>query len=213
MKRILLAATATLSLVSSASFAQQASDAAATPEVKQFQGLEDQWSTALMKRDQYTLENLMAPTYLEISASGDITTRNQQIADLYAKTGPQPVSLEHKVVNIRTVEDVTIVDGTYIHKWKVGNSIHEERGIFTHVYQRAHGGWVCIHAQQTEVVEKADDKTKPKAEKKSNAELPFHVPFFHKGAESTQDSNVSSNTTATPASSTTTTTNTAAPQP
>ncbi|MFT4112937.1 nuclear transport factor 2 family protein [Silvibacterium sp.] len=194
MKRILIAATATLSLVSGMAFAQQANETAA-PEAKQFQGLEDQWSAALMKRDQYTLENLMSPAFLDIAASGDITTRNQQIADLYTKTGPQPVSMEQKVVNVRMVEDVAIVDGTYIHKWKTGSTIHEERGIFTHVYQRSHGGWTCVHSQRTEVVEQSDAKQpKPKVEKKSNAEEPFHIPFFYKGKTSTQDTTSSGST-------------------
>lgn len=202
-----------MSLVSGVALAQQAGDAAVTPEAKQFQGLEDQWSTALMKSDQYTLENLMAPTFLDIAANGEVTTRNQQIADLYAKTGPQPVSMEQKVVNLRMVEDVAIVDGTYIHKWKQSNSIHEERGIFTHVYQRTHGGWVCIHSQRTEVVEQSDAKaSKQKAVKKSNAEEPFHIPLFYKGKQPAQDSGSTSSSTATPNNTATPNTN-AAPQP
>jgi hypothetical protein len=155
------------------------------PEIAQFQKLEDQWSNALVKQDQYTLENLMSPVYVDISSGGDITTRNQQIALLYEKSGPQPVSMEQRVVNVRTIEDVTVVDGTYIQKWKVNGVVHEERGIFTHVYQHARQNWVCVHSQRTAVVERGDEKTTRQA-KKSNADLPFHIPLLFKGKDSSQ---------------------------
>jgi Domain of unknown function (DUF4440) len=187
MKQTLISLAACAALLTGTAPAQQpaSSPSGESPEITQFQKLEDQWSDALVKRDQYGLENLMSPVYIDISSGGDITTRNQQIALLYEKSGPQPVSMEQRVVNVRTIEDVTVVDGTYIQKWKVNGVVHEERGIFTHVYQHARGTWVCVNSQRTPVVEKGDEKTSKQA-KKSNADLPFHIPLLFKGKDSTQ---------------------------
>jgi hypothetical protein len=197
MKQILLSLAAGAVLLTSAAHAQQeavATSPAQSPEVQQFQKLEDQWSLALAKNDQFTLELLMSPLFVGISSTGDVSTRNQEIAALYEKSGPQPVSMEQRVVNVRTVEDVAIVDGTYIQKAKLNGVLHEERGIFTHVYQHNRGNWVCVHAQRTAVVEKGPDKkTKAQAqttaaqpEKKSGAQLPFHIPLLYKGKDSSQ---------------------------
>lgn len=185
MKQILISLAACTVLLAGTAIAQQQATPPESPEIAQFQKLEDQWSDALMKRDQYTLENLMSPQYVDISSVGDITTRNQQVALLYEKSGPQPVSMEQRVVNVRSIEDVAVVDGTYIQKWKVNGLIHEERGIFTHVYQHARGNWICVNSQRTAVVEQGDAKVS-KAGKKSNAELPFHVPLLFKGKYSSQ---------------------------
>ena len=54
-------------------------------EVKEFQGYEDQWSNAVIKNDQYTLEFLLSPVFVNISSKGEVTTRNQQIAMLFDK--------------------------------------------------------------------------------------------------------------------------------
>jgi len=155
------------------------------PEIAQFQRLEDQWSDAVEKRDQYGLELLMSPILVDISSTGEVTTRNQQIAQLFEKGAPQPVSMEQRVINVRTIEDMALVDGTYIIKWKINGQVREERGIFTHVYQHARGNWICVHAQRTAVVEKSDEKQKP-PRKKSTAELPFHIPLIYKGDQSSE---------------------------
>src|ERR1039458_9179185 len=52
------------------------------PAVKEFQTLEDQWSNAVVKNDQYTMEFLLSPMYVDISSTGDVMTRNQLIAGL-----------------------------------------------------------------------------------------------------------------------------------
>ena len=184
MKSIFVSLAASAVLLGSLAAAQQSAPQQ-PPEIVQFQKLEDQWSDAEAKRDQYQLELLMSPVLVNISATGEVTTRNQQIAQLYEKSGPQLVSMEQRVVNVRTFEDTAVVDGTYIIKWKINGQIEEERGIFTHVFQHARGNWVCVHAQRTAVVEKVDQKQKTTA-KKSNAELPFHIPLIHEGAQSKQ---------------------------
>ncbi|HTV14783.1 MAG TPA: nuclear transport factor 2 family protein [Acidobacteriaceae bacterium] len=167
--------------------AQQAESIAAgqqPPEVKEFQGYEDQWSVAVVKADQYSLENLLSPLYVDIAANGDVTTRNQQIAELFAKDGTEPVSMEQKVVSVRTFGDTAIVSGTYIVRFRTNGNLREERGIFTHVYNRARNHWACVNAQRTAVVDLTPGKQQ-KAQK-SDAPLPFHIPLFHQGAQSTQ---------------------------
>lgn len=188
MKQIFFSLAVCAALLPGVAAAQQAATAqpGQSPEIVQFQKLEDQWSDAIVKHDQYALENLMSPSYIDISSTGEISTRNQQIAMLYERAMPQSLSMEQRVVNVRTLEDVAVVDGTYILKGKLNGVTREERGIFTHVYQRARGTWVCVHSQRTVVVEQSDQKTPKTATKKSNADLPFHIPLLHKGADSTQ---------------------------
>lgn len=154
------------------------------PEVKEFQGYEDQWSIAEVRRDQYQLEYLLSPLYVDISSTGDVRTRNQQIADILDKDGNPLLSMEQRVVSVRTFGDTAVVSGTYIIKWKVSGSPKEERGIFTHVYNRSRNHWACVNAQRTAVVDLTPGKQK--TQQKSDATLPFHIPLFHKGADSTQ---------------------------
>jgi hypothetical protein len=155
------------------------------PQIAEFQKIEDQWSTALVKQDQFTLETILSPTYINISSTGEITTRNQLVATMFEKGMPQAVTMEQRVVNVRIIEDVALVDGTYIQRTKLNGVQHEERGIFTHVYQHVREVWVCVQSQRTAVVEQGDEKKKS-AKKKSDAELPFHIPFTHQNSDSTQ---------------------------
>ncbi len=154
------------------------------PEVAQFQGFEDQWSTAVVHADQYTMENLLSPVYVGISATGDVTTRNQQIADLFDKSAA-PVSMEQRVVSVREFGDMALVSGTYILKWRTDGRVREERGIFTHVYAHERDRWDCVNAQRTPVVEMTPGQGKKK-QAKSDADEPFHIPLFYKGKQSTQ---------------------------
>jgi len=158
-------------------------NASQTVEIKEMQKLEDQWADAVVKRDQYGLELLLSPLYVGISASGEVSTRNQQIALLFQKTS-DPLTMEQRVISARLLGDVAVVNGTYITRHKNGSEMIEERGIFTHVYQKVRSNWLCINSQRTLVAE--DNGAKQKTAKKSNADLPFHVPFLFKGADSTK---------------------------
>jgi len=185
MKSIFISLAASAVLAGSLVAAQQTPTTQA-PEITTFQKLEDQWSDAVAKHDQYSLELLMSPILVDISSNGEVTTRNQQIAQLYEKGGPQPISMEQRVVNVRTIEDMALVDGTYIIKWKINGQVREERGIFTHVYQHVRENWVCVHAQRTAVVEKGGETKTKSASKKTDAALPFHIPLIYQGKQSTQ---------------------------
>lgn len=167
--------------------------------VQEFQKVEDQWSIALVNKDQFGLENLLAPTYIEIAASGAVATRNQSIADTLAGLPVPLLSAEQKVVNVRVMSDVAIVEGTYMFRRKMGSQTRDDRGIFTHVYQRSHNAWSCVNGQRTMVVDlvtggkgktpafaspaagPAQAPAETAGGKKSGAALPFHIPLLYKG--------------------------------
>jgi hypothetical protein len=146
---------------------------AESPEMREFQKIEDSWSTALNIRDQYGLELVLSPLFVDVSASGDITTRNQQLAQLI--TGEdKTVHIEQHVITVRMLGDIAVANGTYLLHHKVKSAELDEKGVFTHVYERMRGGWVCINSQRTSLRE--DAPAKPK--RQSGAELPFHIPLF-----------------------------------
>jgi hypothetical protein len=170
------------------SAAQQATKAnAAPPEFKEMQQVEDRWADAVTKRDQYGLELVLAPQFIGISATGDVTTRNQQISNLFVKNSGLE-SLSQKVVSVRFVGDVAIVNGTYSMSWKTDKGPVLEKGIFSHVFEHVRTNWLCLNSQRTVVAEttkQAAAQGKPKA-KRSDAELPMHIPLVYKGPDSTQ---------------------------
>jgi ketosteroid isomerase-like protein len=146
---------------------------AASPEIREFQKIEDAWSDAINMRDQYGLELVLSPLFVDVSATGDITTRNQQVVMLI--TGEdKSIHLDQRVITVRMLGDIAVANGTYVLHHKANSGQAEEKGVFTHVYERAHGGWLCINSQRTLLRE--DSKTKPK--KQSNSEMPFHIPLF-----------------------------------
>ncbi|HEY0785992.1 MAG TPA: nuclear transport factor 2 family protein [Acidobacteriaceae bacterium] len=161
--------------------------APASQDVKTFQQLEDSWSVGYVGKDQYAMELLLSPTFLDISAAGGISTRNQYIAGIFGHPSGQVLSMQQRVVNVRVLGDVAVVDGTYVvHSRAVASPVEDERGIFTHVYQRTRANWVAVHAQRTAVFDQPETKQK-QAGKKSNAPLPLHVPLLYPGAQPTPD--------------------------
>jgi hypothetical protein len=174
--------------------------------IQEFQKLEDQWSIALVNKDQFALENLLAPTYIDVSSTGSVATRNERIADVLSGLPVPLLSVEQKVVNVRVVSDVAVVEGTYVIRANGAGAsagrAHEERGVFTHVYQRQRNSWACISGQRTAVVEMTDSTgrrrhgsdtgaaapgtTGAAAPKQSKAEEPFHIPLLYKGRKAAQ---------------------------
>jgi len=146
-----------------------------SPEVQQFQKYEDAWSTAVNTRDQYGLELALSPLFVDISASGDISTRSQQLAQLI--TGEdKTVHLDQRVITVRLLGDIAVANGTYVLHHKAGSAQVDEKGVFTHVFERTRGGWLCINSQRTVLREESNAKPK----KQSTAEMPFHIPLFSK---------------------------------
>ncbi len=146
------------------------------PQVREFQKIEDTWSNAINERDQYSLELVLSPLFVDVSANGDITTRNQQLAQLI--TGEdKTVHLEQRVVTVRLLGDTAVANGTYVLHHKTGSAPVDEKGVFTHVYEKMRSGWVCVNSQRTMLREDSPNKKKKQA---TDAELPFHIPLFSK---------------------------------
>jgi hypothetical protein len=160
---------------------QSTATSAASPEIREFQKIEDSWSVAVNDRDQYGLELVLSPLFVDVSASGDISTRNQQVANVI--TGEdKTVHLDQRVITVRMLGDVAVTNGTYALHHKANTAEVTEKGIFTHVYERSHGSWLCINSQRTVLHEDSNAKQK----KQSNAELPFHIPLFSKNDKGPQ---------------------------
>jgi len=147
-----------------------------SPEIREFQKVEDSWSIAVDQHDQYGLELVLSPLFVDVAGNGDITTRNQQLA-LVVTGEDHTQHMEQKVITVRMLGDIAVANGTYILRRKSGSAQLEEKGVFTHVFERLRGGWVCINSQRTILREDTNAKSK----KQSNAELPFHFPLFGKG--------------------------------
>lgn len=145
----------------------------ASTEVQQFQKIDDAWSTAVNNHDQYGLENVLSPLFVDVAANGDITTRNQQVVQVIS-TDDKSLWLSQKVITVRMLGDTAVANGTYLLRHKVGSSPVEEKGVFTQVFERTHGGWMCINSQRTVLRQDATGKQK----KQSTAEEAFHIPLF-----------------------------------
>ena len=155
---------------------------AESPEIREFQKIEDSWSTAINSRDQYGLELVLSPLFVDISATGDIGTRNQQVAQVI-NGEDKTIHLEQRVITVRMLGDVAVASGTYALRHRVGSSEATDRGIFTQVFQRNHGGWLCVNSQRTLLREDANGKQQ---KKQSTAEMPFHIPLFSRNDKSNQ---------------------------
>jgi hypothetical protein len=116
--------------------------------MKAFQQLENRWSLAIGKRDQYALELVLSPELVDVSATGDVTTRNLQIAMLFEKDG-EPLSLDQRVLNVRIFGNVAVVVGSYTELRRVHGKSLSSSGMFTHVYESARSNWLCVNAHRT----------------------------------------------------------------
>jgi len=151
-------------------------------EIAQFQKIEDSWSNAINQRDQYGLENVLSPLFVDVAANGDITTRNQQIVQAIT-SGDKSLSLTQQVIAVRMLGDIAVANGTYTLHHRVNSAQVDEKGVFTHVFERLRGGWVCVNSQRTALKQ---DNTNPKQKKQPSASEPFHIPLFTKGDKETQ---------------------------
>lgn len=145
--------------------------------VAQFQKIEDAWANAVNRHDQYGLEMVLSPFLVDVSATGDVTTRNQQVAQAI-NSEDKTLNLTQKVVTVRMLGDVAVANGTYTLHHKMNAQMVDEKGVFTHVFERVRGGWLCVNSQRT--VLRTDPSAKQKKQQ-STAEEPFHIPFFSKG--------------------------------
>jgi len=185
MKPFISVVFAAIAALSCSGLAQAPATSAESPEIRDLQKVEDSWSSALNQRDQYGLELVLSPLFVNVSATGEVTTRNQQVAGLLSEPDKTAATDMH-VVTVRMLGDVAVANGTYSFTHKGTSGQVEEKGVFTHVFQRQHGNWVCLNAQRTLLREDTPGKTaKTKAKSQSKAELPFHIPLFSKGDKTT----------------------------
>lgn len=189
MNRFFAAVIAVL-LVCPAAFAQSAaSGPASTPaaaastnsaEIREFQAIEDKWSQSENKHDQYGLDLVLSPLLVNVAENGDVTTHDQQVVKAITNDDKM-YFLSQKVVAVRMLGNIAVVNGTYLLRHHVNEKVVTDKGVFTHVYQRQPGGWMCVNAQRTLVAENSDSKNGKKKSRKSSAvDLGFHVPFFGK---------------------------------
>jgi ketosteroid isomerase-like protein len=146
-----------------------------SPEIAKIREIETNWAAALVKKDQFALDLALAPTYVDISATGDVSTKNQQIARLFAENYAV-LGYNETITSIRVLGDIAIAQGTYTLRRKWASDVQEDRGIFTHIYQRNRATWQCINGQRTIVKEQVGP---PKKVEKAG-ELPFRLPFTGK---------------------------------
>jgi hypothetical protein len=125
---------------------------------------------------------VLSPLFVDVSATGDITTRNQQVAAVISGED-KTIHLDQRVITVRMLGDIAVANGTYTLHHKLNSAEVNDKGVFTHVFERVHGGWLCINSQRTLLRE--DSNVKPKKQG-SNAELPFHIPLFSKSDKSSQ---------------------------
>jgi ketosteroid isomerase-like protein len=153
-------------------------------DVQAFQKIEDKWNEAVNNRDQYALELVLSPLFVGISATGDITTRNQELSGVIADQD-KTLHLDQRVITVRLLGDTAVTNGTYTLHHKVATGPVDEKGVFTHVFQKQRNGWVCVNSQRT-VLREDGPAGKGKKKQSSSSELPFHIPLFSKDDKSKQ---------------------------
>ena len=132
--------------------------------IAEFQKIESAWTDAINTKNQFTLENILSPQFVGISATGQVTNRDQQIATLF-RTGIAPAILTQRVITARVYAgangtNFAVVSGTYALKTKDGKDVDDEQGIFTHIYLHNRTQWQCINAQRTIIINQLLPKTK-----------------------------------------------------
>lgn len=171
-------------------FAQSAASAAApatiaaastgSAEVQQFQAIEDKWSQAENEHNQYGLDLILSPLLVNVAENGDITTHDQLVVQALTNSD-RAYFLSQKVIAVRMLGDIAVVNGTYLLRHHLNDKLVTDNGVFTHVFERQRGGWMCVNAQRTMVAENpGSGNGKGKHKKSSAPELGFHVPFFGK---------------------------------
>ena len=143
------------------SFAQEISVSQSSPltDKQTFQQIEDRWCEAINRRDQYALELVLSPEMIDISATGTVTTRDQQIALLLQRRN-EPLLLNRGVVNVRSFGEIAIVIGSYVEQPRAKEKMVRRSGMFTHVYRKFRGRWSCINAQRTANGDPSPQKTR-----------------------------------------------------
>ncbi len=171
----------------SASDATQSDAASAmSQQIAELQKVADRWDDAIDQHDQYALELVLSPDFISISDTGEVGNRDAVVSKLVMKDAPR-YTLAQKVVSVRMVGDVAVVNGTYDRMYQGSRlsrtKAKDQRGVFSQVYVRARNAWQCINSQRTLITETAPSGRKKSrqesTEKPLNHDLGFRFPGRH----------------------------------
>jgi hypothetical protein len=106
--------------------------------------LEDQWTTALVKRDVRTFDQLLAPNFV-YTENAAVMNRGEVIKGV---TGPDKVEwARNEGMKLHDFGDVEVITGVLHVKGKGGKGSFDRRYQFTDTWQRRNGRWQIIAAQ------------------------------------------------------------------
>ena len=106
--------------------------------------LEDQWTTALVKRDVRTFDQLLAPNFV-YTENASVMNRGEVIKGV---TGPDKVEwARNEGMKLHNFGDVQVITGVLHVKGKGAKSSFDRRYQFTDTWQRRNGRWQIIAAQ------------------------------------------------------------------
>jgi hypothetical protein len=130
----------------SALTAQQNAAARQKPAIKAIQPiqLEDQWTTALVKRDQATFERLLAPGFV-YTEDASVMSRADVIKSV---SGSDRVEwARNEGMKLHDFGDVHVVTGVLHLRGRGKDGAFDRRYQFTDTWQRRNGRWQIVAAQ------------------------------------------------------------------
>jgi hypothetical protein len=106
--------------------------------------LEDQWTTALVRRDQRTFERLLAPGFV-YTENASVLSRSDVIKSV---SGPDRVEwARNEGMTLHDFGDVQVITGVLHLRGRGANGRFDRRFQFTDTWQRRNGIWQIVAAQ------------------------------------------------------------------
>ena len=106
--------------------------------------LEDQWTTALVKRDAATFERLLAPRFI-YTENASVMNRGEVIKSV---TGPDRVEwARNEGMRVHDFGDVHVITGILHLRGRGRGGTFDRQYRFTDTWQRKNGRWQIIAAQ------------------------------------------------------------------
>jgi hypothetical protein len=106
--------------------------------------LEDQWTTALVRRDTRTFDRLLAPGFI-YTENASVMDRNEVIKSI---SGPDRIEwARNEGMKVHDFGDVQVITGVLHLRGKGTQGAFDRRFQFTDTWQRRSGRWQIIAAQ------------------------------------------------------------------
>jgi hypothetical protein len=106
--------------------------------------LEDQWTTALIRRDAGTFERLLAPKFV-YTENASVMNRGEVIKSV---NGPDHVEwARNEAMRVHDFGDVQVITGVLHLRGRGSEGAFDKRYQFTDTWQRKNGRWQIIAAQ------------------------------------------------------------------